>query len=161
MGSSARQHARIKTLLNKINKEISNIPKYKGLTVKDSKGKLKQPNPAEAPLVAIGNAITAGRRALRFLKGKPSEKSLVKKADNLRELLAEAKQFKELNYSEDGKIVDYKGKEVKNWTAYTGLSRAEFLKKRDKAKKEKGDRPFFNKGGLATQTDYRKTGLFK
>jgi len=121
MGSSARQQARIKTLLDKISKEISSIPKYKGLTVKDSKGKPKQPNPAEAPLVAIGNAITAGRRALRFLKKEPSEKSLVKK----------------------------------------GLSRAEFLKKRDKAKKEKDGRPFFNRGGLTTHIDYRKTGLFK
>jgi len=161
MGSSARQQARIKTLLDKISKEISSIPKYKGLTVKDSKGKPKQPNPAEAPLVAIGNAITAGRRALRFLKKEPSEKSLVKKANNLRELLAEAKQFKELNYSEDGKIVDYRGKEVKDWTEFTGLSRAEFLKKRDKAKKEKDGRPFFNRGGLTTHIDYRKTGLFK
>jgi len=159
MSSSTRQNARIKTLLNKINKEILSIPKYKGLTVEDSKGKPKQPDPAEAPLVAIGNAITAGRRAIRYLKGKPSEKSLVKKANNLRELLNQAKQFKELNYSEDGKIVDYKGKEVKDWTKATGFTRAEFLKRRDKAKKE--NTPFFKKGGFVTHTDYRKTGLFR
>jgi len=154
MSSSTRQHARMKTLLNKINKEISSIPEYKKLTVKDSKGKLKQPDPVEAPLVAIANAITVGRRAIRYLKGKPSEKSLVKKADNLRKLLDQAKEFKEFTYQENGKWVDYKGNENNSdSTKLTTRSRKEFLDDRDK----KG----LSLGGLATNTDYRKKGLFK
>ena len=135
---SERQQARMKNLLKSINKEISAIPEYKNLTVTKSDGSKKQPDPVEVPFVTVANGITAARRALRFIKGEPSKKSLQTRANKLSKLIEDAKEFKGMTFMEDGKFVDSKGKKVKrdDSQTLTTRSRSEFI-------------------------DYRKKGLFK
>ena len=134
MGNDSQRHAnRMKSLLFNIDKEIRSIPQYKSLTTKRSDGSRKQPDPGEVPFVTVANAITAARRALRFIKGEPSKKSLEKKADKLTKLIENAKEFKGMTFMEDGKFVDARGRPAKdNFTTATGYSRKEFIDYRDK-----------------------------
>ena len=134
MGNDSQRHAnRMKSLLFNIDKEIRSIPQYKSLTTKRSDGSRKQPDPGEVPFVTVANGITAARRALRFIKGEPSKKSLEKKADKLTKLIENAKEFKGMTFMEDGEFVDARGRPAKdNFTTATGYSRKEFIDYRDK-----------------------------
>lgn len=130
---SDRQQARMKNLLRNINKEINAIPKYRNITVTKSNGSRKQPDPAEVPLVTIANGITAARRALRFIKGQPSKKSLQTRANKLTKLIEDAKEFKGMTFMEGGKFVDAKGSPAgDNNGPMTTRSRIEFLDYREK-----------------------------
>ena len=130
---SERQQARMKRVLSSINKEINAIPEYRNLTVTKSDGSRKQPDPAEVPLVTIANGITAARRALRFIEGEPSKKSLQTRASKLTKLIEDAKEFKGMTFMEDGKFVDAKGSPSgDNNGPMTTRSRIEFLDYREK-----------------------------
>jgi len=132
---SGRQQARMKNLLRSINKEINAIPKYKQLTVTKSDGSRKQPDPGEVPFVTVANAITAARRALRFIKGEPSKASLEAKAANLTKLIDNAKEFKGMIFMEDGKFVDARGNPADKDTIHgpiTTRSRKDFIDYRDR-----------------------------
>ena len=134
MGNDSQRHAnRMKSLLFNIDKEIRSIPQYKSLTTERSDGSRKQPDMGEVPFVSVVNAVTAARRALRYIKGEPSKKSLEKKAAKLTKLIENAKEFKGMTFMEDGEFVDARGKPAKDdFTTATGYSRKEFIDYRDK-----------------------------
>ena len=133
MGNDSQRHAnRMQSLLFNIDKEIRSIPQYKSLTTERSDGSRKQPDMGEVPFVSVVNAVTAARRALRFIKGKPSQKSLEKKAAKLTKLIDDAKEFKGMTFTEGGKSVDARGRPAKDdFTTATGYSRKEFIDYRE------------------------------
>jgi hypothetical protein len=75
------ESGRAKTLIKKIDKELSTIPDYKF----GKKG---------AGFAAMSDAVTALRRGIRALKGKESKESLVKKRERMQSLIKEAEEYK-------------------------------------------------------------------
>ena len=77
----------------------------------------------------ISHSITAARRAIRFLKGKPSESSLVSKRKKLERMVGDAEKFKQMDFS--GEPSGKMGRVT------TTLSKSAYLNK--KRKEREGD----------------------
>jgi len=77
------ESGRAKTLIKKIDKELSTIPDYKFGAVEKGAG-----------FAAMSDAVTALRRGIRALKGKESKESLVKKRERMKSLIKEAEEYK-------------------------------------------------------------------
>ena len=104
---------RAKTLLKKIDKELSSIPNYEGSIT----GK-----PMEAPLQALSNGITAARRAVRYLRGKPTVASLLKKRKSLERYIEDAEELKSMDF--DGKSSGEMGRSM------TTMSKSAYMNKK-------------------------------
>ena len=110
---------RARSLLRKVSAEIDSIPKYKGSLTGQ---------PAETPLQMVSHSITAARRAIRFLKGKPSESSLVSKRKKLEGIVKDAEEFKKMDFS----FSEGKGPSGEMGKATTTLSKSAYLNKKRK-----------------------------
>ena len=118
MGTNPNQNdSAARSLLSRLNKEIKSIPDYKGSVT----GK-----PAEAPLQMIAHSITAARRAVRFLKGKPSLASLVKKRNSLLRIIKDGEELREMDF--DGKASGGMGRSM------TTMSKSQMRAKQQKAR---------------------------
>jgi len=93
-----------KRQISKINKELQSIPGYK-FTAKSH---------PEAIIEGVANLVTAGKRGLRVLQGKPKVDKLVNKKKKLQTLLKETEQLKNMAFFSGGKYYDYRGKEIIN-----------------------------------------------
>lgn len=86
--------SRAKSLLSKVNKELSSIPDYEYAKIGDRRGG-----------ESFKNVITALRRGVRALQGKESESSLMNKKKRLQSLIKEAEEYKGAKVLESGSIV--------------------------------------------------------
>ena len=93
-----------KTQIAKINRELQSIPGYR----------YSAKNPAEAIIEGLANIVTAGRRGLRVLQGKPKVAELLNKKKRLQNLLKETEELKNMVFMSNGKLYDYRGNEVTN-----------------------------------------------
>jgi hypothetical protein len=92
--------SRAKSLLKKVNKELSTIPNYEYAAIGDNKS--GEP---------VKNIITALRRGVRALQGKDSKSSLVAKRKKLESLIKEAEEYKGAKVLEGGSIAFGFGKD--------------------------------------------------
>jgi hypothetical protein len=115
---------RAKSLLRKINKELSTIPDYDF-----SPNSLKM-GTGETPAIvkAMGNATTALRRGLRAMKGKDSEGSLKLKRKRVIDLIEETKELT------DGKV-GYGGEFKEGQTKFVGKTKAEVITEGNKRRR--------------------------
>ncbi len=86
------------------NRELQAIPGYR----------YSAKNPPEASIEGLANIVTAGRRGLRVLQGKPKVAELQNKKKKLQNLLKETEKLKNMVFMSNGKLYDYRGKEVTN-----------------------------------------------
>ena len=93
-----------KRQIAKINRELQSIPGYR----------YSAKNPPEAIVEGLSNIVTAARRGLRVLQGKPKVSELQNKKKKLQNLLKETEQLKNMVFMSNGKLYDYRGKEVTN-----------------------------------------------
>ena len=93
-----------KRQIAKINRELQSIPGYR----------YSAKNPPEAIVEGLSNIVTAARRGLRVLQGKPKVDKLVNKKKKLQTLLKETEQLKNMAFFSGGKYYDYRGKEITN-----------------------------------------------
>ena len=92
--------SRAKSLLKKVEKELSTIPNYK--SSKDG---------VRGGTASVSNLITAMRRGVRSLQGKESKPSLVAKKKRLQSLIKEAEQYKGAKVLDGGAIAFGFGKD--------------------------------------------------
>lgn len=120
------ESSRAKTLLKKINKELSSIPNYDF-----SPSSLKM-GTGETPAIgkAMGNAATALRRGLRKLQGGESKPSLELKRKRVKDLIAETKEMKETSFDLGTK------KPVAGKKIYTNQSQADVIAAGNKRRRE-------------------------
>tara|TARA_R100000935_G_scaffold55950_1_gene86586 strand:+ start:807 stop:1181 length:375 start_codon:yes stop_codon:yes gene_type:complete len=86
MGTNPNENeSEARSLLGRVSKEIKSIPDYKGSVTGLA---------SETPFEIIGNSVTAARRAIRFLKGKPSKGALVKKQKSLLRIVKDAETLR-------------------------------------------------------------------
>ena len=93
-----------KRQIAKINRELQSIPGYR----------YSAKNPPEAIIEGLANIVTAGRRGLRVLQGKPKVAELLNKKKRLQNLLKETEELKNMVFMSNGKLYDYRGNEVTN-----------------------------------------------
>jgi len=117
MGTNPNEvESEARSLINSLSKEIDSIPDYKGSTT-DFAG--------EAPLSALSDAVTAGRKAIRFLRGKPSKSNLVKKRNSLMKIVSDAEKLRSIDFSKKG------GNEARTLST---LTKAEYRAKQERAR---------------------------
>ncbi len=119
MGTNPNEvESEARSLINSLSKEIDSIPNYKGSTT-DFAG--------EAPLSALSDAVTAGRKAIRFLRGKPSKSNLVEKRNSLMKIVSDAEKLRSIDFSKEG------GNKKEARTLST-LTKAEYRAKQERAR---------------------------
>jgi len=95
MGTNPNQiESEARSLLSRVRKEVKSIPNYKGSVTG---------LPSETPFQIISNSVTAARRAVRFLKGKPSKGALVKKQNSLLSIVKDAETLRKTAHGLGGK----------------------------------------------------------
>ena len=114
-----------KSLLSKVNKELSSIPEYdfKPLELKMGDGRT-------ATGQVVKNITVALRRGLRMMKGGESKSSLELKKRRVEDLIEETIELKKTGFNLGSKPVE-KGKSV-----YTTRSRAEVIAAGRKRRRE-------------------------
>ena len=125
--------SRARVAINKINKEIAKIPKYKGFHKNAPK-----PNEVAMPtshnfIEATSNAITAARRGIRMLRGREGEQSLLNRRKKLQDAMEEAIELKETVFMRDPESM----KNASGFEKMTGETRAAFLARRKKERSSK------------------------
>lgn len=114
---------RAKSLLKKINKELSTIPGY------DFKPPEIGGKNSGALLQGVKNATTALRRGLRAMKGKESEGSLKLKRKRVMDLIEETKELTDSN-------IGYGGEFKQGQTKFVGKTKAEVITEGNKRRRE-------------------------
>jgi|TARA_R110000764_G_scaffold84003_2_gene164613 hypothetical protein len=120
------ESSRAKTLLRKINKELSSIPNYKYSPPSLKLGERGAPALAQA----VGNAATALRRGLRSMQGGESKPSLELKRKRVKDLIAETEEMKKTGFDLGTKPMAA-GKE-----GYTTRSKSETIAAGNKRRRE-------------------------
>lgn len=122
------ESSRAKTLLRKINKELSTIPDY------DFKpSSLKMGSTGSSVLKAVNNAGTALRRGLRKLQGGESKPSLELKRKRVKDLIAETKEMKEMAFDVGTKPLSDADKSKRKFTT---LSKSDYIASGNKRRRE-------------------------
>ncbi len=88
-----------KRQIAKINRELQSIPGYR----------YSAKNPPEAIIEGLANIVTAGRRGLRVLQGKPKVAELQNKKKKLQNLLKETEKLKKIIEEKKPRIVMIRG----------------------------------------------------